>query len=477
MYDPLIMRDEKTFGYKPGLATEWKNSPDYKSWTFKLRQGVKFHGDYGELTAEDVKFTVEQSLKPDSQGGSAPFFRDQLASIQTPDPYTIVFNFKNPSWEVPSHFTEFVGYQNITSKKYLEQVGEDKATQNPIGTGPFRHVEGKQGDFHRFEAVPNHWRVTPGFKELVVRRVADQATRLAGIRAGEIDIGQVAGDFLDQAQKANLKIHTVQNAGGYWVILAGQTTSDRDDYCPQCPWAGDPKDPASQANALKVRQALNLAVNKQAIMKDLWKGQGTETPYMYWYYPLNKGIDQNWKLYPYDPAKAKQLLAEAGVPNGFEIKVNPMVFTFANDGPDVMEAVALDWEKIGIKVKRQPEDFGAFLPKVRARKSGPSSWIYSGPPFDEPSLVWQRALWTKGAFNLLIDGPFDEDINAMLRETDADKRTKMTHDFGQKLYDGYYGVLLGMKHMTWATTKKVGDWTTLPVPLETRYEYITWSGQ
>src|SRR5437764_1243364 len=77
MYDPLIMRDPKTFEYKPGLATEWTHSPDFKAWTFKLRQGVKFHGDWGEMTAEDVKFTVAQNLKPDSQGGSAPFFRSQ----------------------------------------------------------------------------------------------------------------------------------------------------------------------------------------------------------------------------------------------------------------------------------------------------------------------------------------------------------------------------------------------------------------
>src|SRR5437868_5781031 len=68
MYDPLIMRDPKTFEYKPGLATEWTHSPDFKVWTFKLRQGVKFHGDWGEMTSEDVKFTVEQNLKPDSQG-------------------------------------------------------------------------------------------------------------------------------------------------------------------------------------------------------------------------------------------------------------------------------------------------------------------------------------------------------------------------------------------------------------------------
>ena len=84
-------------------------------------------------------------------------------------------------------------------------MGEQKASTHPIGTGPFHHVEGKQGDYHRFEAVPNHWRKTPAFKELIIRRIPEPATRLAGLRAGEIDIAQVFGDYLEQAQKADLR--------------------------------------------------------------------------------------------------------------------------------------------------------------------------------------------------------------------------------------------------------------------------------
>src|SRR5206468_2208348 len=87
-------------------------------------------------------------------GLETPFVRMHLERIETPDKYTVVMHFKNRVWEVPSNFTQFVGYQNITSRKYLESVGEDKASLHPIGTGPFRHVEGKQGDYHRFEAVP-----------------------------------------------------------------------------------------------------------------------------------------------------------------------------------------------------------------------------------------------------------------------------------------------------------------------------------
>ena len=474
MHDPLIMRDPKTFEYRPGLATEWKPSNELRTWTFKLRSGVQFHEGFGEMTAEDVKFTVEQNLKPDSQGGSAPFFRMHLDRIETPDKHTVVMHFKNRVWEVPSNFTQFVGYQNITSKKYIESVGEDKAALHPIGTGPFRHVEGKQGDYHRFEAVANHWRKTPAFKELVIRRIPDPATRLAGLRSGEIDIGNVFGDYLDQARKAGLRIHETPNAACHWVVLQGQTTPDREDYCPTCPWAGDPSDPKSQANARKVRLALNLAVNKKTIVSALWKGLGSDAPFMYWYYPFHKGFSKDWKVPPYDPERAKKLLAEAGHAGGFEVRMNPLVMTYALDGPDMVEAVALDWEKIGIKVRRVPEAFSNFLPKNRARKTNKTHWVYGSPPFDEPVLAWQRCIYSKGPFNLLCDGPYDEDVDTISRELDGEKRARMTQAMGQKLYDEYRGVMLGMRSLTWAVSKKVSGWQTLVyVPLENNYEYVS----
>jgi peptide/nickel transport system substrate-binding protein len=473
VYDSLIMRDPKTFEYRPGLATEWKPSNEMRTWTFKLRSGVKFHEGWGELTAEDVKFTVEQNLKPDSPGGSAPFFRNQLDRIETPDKHTVVMHFKNRVWEVPSNFTQFVGYQNTISKKYLESVGEQKAALHPIGTGPYRHVEGRQGDYHRFEAVPNHWRKTPSFKELVIRRIPEPATRLAGLRAGEIDIGQVFGDYLDQALKSGLRIQETPNAACYWVILGGQTTPDRDDYCPTCPWAGDPNDKKSLENARKVRLAMNLAVNKKAIVSALWKGRGAETPFSYYYYPFHKGYSTDWKIPPYDPERAKKLLAEAGYAGGFEVRVNPTVMAYALDGPDVMEAVALDWEKIGIKSKRFPEAISTFGPKSRMRKANKTHWVYGSPPFDEPILAWSRVLHSKGAFNLLCEGPYDEDIETTMKELDAEKRAKLSHDLGQKLYDGHHGVMLGIKSITWALSRKVGSWQTLAyVPMETNYEYV-----
>jgi len=274
--------------------------------------------------------------------------------------------------------------------------------------------------------------------------------------------------------KAGFRIHEVPNAAPYWVILSGQTTADREDYCPTCPWAGDPADKKSLENARKVRLAMNLAVNKKAIISALWKGRGAETPFSYFYNPFHKGYSTDWKIPPYDPARARKLLAEAGHPAGFEVRVNPMVMVYALDGPDVMEAVALDWEKVGIKSKRLPEAPSTFGPKSRARKTGKTHWVYGAPPFDEPVLAWTRIIHSKGAFNLAVDGGYDEEIETIAREMDPEKRARMTGALGQKLYDAYHGVMLGIKTITWAVSKKIGGWQTLAyTPMETNYEHVS----
>jgi hypothetical protein len=116
------------------------------------------------------------------------------------------------------------------------------------------------------------------------------------VRAGEIDIAQVFGDFLEQAQRASLRIHENPNAAQYWVIMTGQTTPDREDYCPTCPWVGDPANPKSSGERPESAPGLNLAVNKKAIIGGLWKGKGSETPYSYYYYPFHKGYSAEWKV-------------------------------------------------------------------------------------------------------------------------------------------------------------------------------------
>jgi peptide/nickel transport system substrate-binding protein len=475
MYDPLVMRDSKTYEFTPGLALNWDTSADFRTWTFKLRQGVMFHGTWGEMTSDDVKFTVEQNLKPDAPGGDGPYFRSQLAGIDAPDKYTVVMHFKDPQWDVLTHFAQMTGYQQIMSKKHVESVGEDQASQAPIGTGAYQHVEGLQGQSHTFEAAPNHWRSKPAYQRITIRRITEPGTALSALRAGEVDLIPVGGDNIDQAKKFGFRLHETPQAVMHWLILPGQTVPGRDDYQPQqTPWADDPNDRSSVQRALQIRLAMNLAVNRKAIYDAIYRGYSTETPFSYWYFPVNKGYikGRDWAVEPYDLDQAKKIMADQGV-KGFSINMNTV--SAQVDAADMVEAVAQDWEKIGITINRVKEDTSTFQVKARNRKTGVTGQLYAPPsPLDEPSLLWQRCINTRGALHLLAEGPWDQQLDAIAAELDSDKRTALTATLGTQLVNEHRGIRIGMKSALWAVSKKVGNWTPLAsVSYETNYDTIT----
>jgi ABC-type transport system substrate-binding protein len=236
----------------------------------------------------------------------------------------------------------------------------------------------------------------------------------------------VFGDYLDQAKKAGLRIHETPNAACHWVVLQGQTDTDREGLLPHVPRggrrSGRPQEPRQRAQG---SARAELGGQQEDDRQRALEGHGLRGAVLYWYYPFHKGFKTDWKVPPYDPERAKKLLAETGHAGGFEVRMNPLVMTYALDGPTWSRAVALDWEKIGIKVRRVPEAFSNFLPKNRARKTNKTHWVYGSPPFDEPVLGWQRAIHSKGAFNILCDGVYDEDVDTTSRELDADKRARI----------------------------------------------------
>jgi peptide/nickel transport system substrate-binding protein len=455
MYENLLSRDSKTGELSPMLAERWKVADGGRTWTFYLRKGVQFHGGRGELTAEDVRFTFATLAKEGSANSLAPEFR-LIKSMEVEDPYTLTVRFEKPFVAFGNKVNQglFASVAFIQSKRHVEATKEEGAERQPVATGPWKFVEHVRGDRIVYEAVENHWRATPQFKRLVFLKVPEPSTRMAMLRAGSVDVIEIGGEYADELKKVGVRTLVMPNVSWLYVILGGQWPT-KATYDPKVPWA----QPDAE-RARKVRLALNLAVDKNAIMQRVLGGLGTVMGSWLSYPSDPWASDVLKKPYPYDPAKAKALLAEAGYPNGFET-TNLTAWPGRGFLPDVGEAVATYWEKIGVKVKRRPIDRAVFAADFRARAYSGVSLAYASPLVaPEPWEVVYRAGYTKAALCLFIEHPkLDEFIDRLAVQPSYQERVRIMRDeMGPWLSEYVPGVAIGAAHAIAGVGPKVGEW-------------------
>jgi ABC-type transport system substrate-binding protein len=349
VYDCLIYWDELNRKNIPGLAESWEVSPDALTTTFHLRRGVQFSDGWGELTAADVKFTMEGHAGKDSRGFTAQ--TRNIANMETPDPYTLVVHLKKPA---PVFFTTFtIGnggvLQGIVCKKYIETVGTKDASQKPVGTGPFKLVEYKEGSYYKLEAVESHWRVVPEFKNLTVRLIPEVSTIVAALKTKEIDAAMnIPAEQLADLQSAGRDTE-VSPVGGFLLVVdwGGICLPIDDRY----DLATHNKDPWVD---IRVRKAMNISIDREAISKAIFAGAASPVVV-----PL-LSADINKYLYPFDQAAAKQLLAEAGYPNGFSFRFISYTQQGIPETPRVVEAIAGYWQQIGLDPKITAIDYTTY---------------------------------------------------------------------------------------------------------------------
>jgi peptide/nickel transport system substrate-binding protein len=470
MYENLLTRDPKTGELAPMLAERWQVLDGGRTWKFFLRKGVRFHNG-AELTAEDVRYTFASVAKEGSANSLAPEFR-AIKSMEIEGTHTISIHFEKPFVVFGNKVNQglFASSAFIQSKKHLE-AGEQGAERNPVGTGPWKFVEHVRGDRIVYEAVENHWRATPHWKRLVFSKVPESATRMAMLRAGSADVIEIGGEYVDELKKVNVRTLLMPNVSWVYVILGGQWPT-KNTYDPKVPWA----QPDAE-KARKVRLALNLAVDKQAVMQRVIGGLGTVVG-SWLAYPADPWASEALKKpLPYDPAKAKQLLAEAGYPNGFDVTMNLTAWPGRGYLPDVGEAVATYWEKIGIRVKRRPLDRAVFAADFRARAYSGVTLAYAAPLVaPEPWEVLYRGGYTKAALNLFMEHPkLDEYIDRLAVQPNYQERVRIMRDeMGPFLYEYIPGVAIGAAHAIAGVGPKVGEWPLIAGHMGFHnWEYVT----
>ena len=297
MFDSLLHRSAK-LEFEPSLATSWKALND-TTWEFKLRKGVKFHN--GEtMTAEDVKFSFDRVLEPGKEKKKSPQYGNIRAikdvKIVNADTIHIVTDKPFPL------LLERLVFFPIVPKKHVEKVGDEAfGSTAAVGTGPWKFVEWKRDQHIRLEAFDQHWRGKPAFKHLVFRAIPEFATQVAELKTGGIDLmREVSADLLP-----DIKNHPATTISTTPILRVHYVALDMR---------------SAPFDKKAARQAANYAIDKQAVIQKMMAGLGRQVATVV--QPPAFGHDASIQPFPYDPKKAKELLAQAGFPNGTDITLH-----------------------------------------------------------------------------------------------------------------------------------------------------------
>jgi peptide/nickel transport system substrate-binding protein len=392
-------------GMTPSLAESWTTSTDGLVYEFVLRKGVRFHnGD--PLTAEDVKFSFERY-----RGVSAKLLKDRVAAVETPDPGRVRFRLKQPWPDFMMFYSSATGSGWIVPKKYIEKVGDEGFKKAPMGAGPYKFVSFTPGVELVFEAFEGYWRKTPGVKRLVLRTIPDETTRLAALKRGEADIAYaVGGELGREVQRSpglTLKPTVIQST--HFVYFP-------DQWDPKSPW-----------HDRRVRLAANLAIDRPAINQAVSLGFSKITNSI-----IPSTFDFYWQppLYPYDPARAKQLLAEAGYPNGFDAGEYFSDLVTTSSG----EPIVNDLKAAGIGLKLRPLERAAFFKGFSERKLKNVIHVFGGI-FGNAATRLEAFVVGGGTY---VYGSYP-DIDGLFREQatelDRTKREAILHRMQQLVHE------------------------------------------
>ena len=393
--------------YEPMLATEWSITPDGRIWNFKLRQGVPWQHGWGEYTAQDVSHSMDYYTNPECRATYSDYFRtDPGVEVEIVNDYEVNMHMQlRPAVDLLYWLSSYRGIPQSSSAQWNQecpngeadygttetgaQLGYCKASRDKVyelsaRTGPYQFVSFEEGVGWEWEVVPfDHWRVSPDFSEIEIKDVKEPATRLAVMLAREGHIAAINRALLNDAINGGLEVFDSSVTANTTFALFGglyYTTGEtgvnpnlppetqaqlRDQY--NIVAARDEENPwniPGETGRL-VRQAMNKAINRDEINEAIFRRVGgrqwvatlaPELPAGY-----NPAWEEKWdELYGYDPERAKELLAEAGFPEGFSFRVPTYTLSGVPEMPDMMEAMAKYWREIGLDPRLDPLEFATW---------------------------------------------------------------------------------------------------------------------
>jgi peptide/nickel transport system substrate-binding protein len=407
IFDTLIYRDAD-LNLVPGLATGWTLIDD-TTWEVTLREGITFHN--GEsFDAEDVKFTLERPLNPDLGSPLASRF-NVIAGVDVIDPLTVHIRTNSPYPLLPARLSEWF----IMPKEYSEATDLDTLAEQPVGTGAYTFVSWTRDDRLTLAANSDYWRGAPSIETVVFRPIPELSTRVAALQSGEVQIAVNIPAFqaAELDADSNLDVRGVPSTFFQYVALDGTKNEVLAD--------------------VRVRQAIQYATNVPEIVEFLFDGNALQIAV-----PLafgTFGLDETIEPYPYDPDRARELLAEAGYPDGITFAMDAPTGRYAQDR-EVAEALVGQWAQVGINVELNINAWADQLAKYRDGAALVESHFmgWGTSTFDADDVLW-GAFANRPNKNNYENDRITELVNEARTIFDPDQRAELYREAQQIIYE------------------------------------------
>jgi peptide/nickel transport system substrate-binding protein len=434
--DPLLRNNPTTGAAEPGLALNWTISDDFKQWSFDLREDVQFHFGWGEFTSADVLNQHELMSGDEAVATMGPVWRTATAAAN--GDHEVTFTFQGPYLDGLRLFSRTAGDLYFFSKAQIDAEGIDGIDDRPAGTGHYQYDERRPGLSLSYETADTEpWDgVDPDFPEFQLSFITEDATRMAVLLAGDAHLANLSRDLQAEAINRGMRVISSQQPTIQTVsFMLGQYFLTGDESYQ----AGLP------VENIKVREAMNRAVNRADIMEFIYKGSGTPV-YVYGFTPGHEGWDPRFETefeanYGYDPERAIELLAEAGYgPGDIEINFPTMNFSGNPELSQIAEAIQLDFDAVGIDVNLQEMEYTALRPDLVAKQAWGRMWMSRNLPLRTTQEAIRVFYADEGVTHAAgydeLEGLYNE-----LKETiDPAERERIAKAMGNFAFDNYISI-------------------------------------
>ena len=458
----------------PQIVTDWSVNDAGTIWTLKLQKGVEFHKGWGEMTAEDVVYSMQEAAADGGigtfQGKFKSLFGTEGGGVAAVDNYTVTVDSGTPQFDfVPFLYVKAMA---VYSKDNYETEGEEVATFQGVGTGPWEFVEASAGEFWKFDAVEDHYRKTPEFAELVLWEMPEEATRVANFETGKLDSFLMSFDSKPRIDRvADIRYMSSPNGSTQGIGLLPNTyvgigEADFEERRPSafkclkedtCPWMSPNPDINSPEweRARKVREALYISVDRQEVVDTLLGGEGQPMAIKYWENQI-KRLDPDLREWEFNPERAKQLLIEAGYPDGFDIEITTSIRNVQAE-TEACEALADYWKVIGVRSNINRLPYTVVGPSLKGRTFiGANCHGTGGRAF--PAAIIGALIDSKSGWGGGIDHPILEDYLVRIAASTPANHYEIMNNLARFLYEealssGYYSV-----NVLWPLSARVDSW-------------------